>query len=1005
MSLFLILSLFLFATSSVCTAQTENTSDEGRLRFTETGSMDPGQVPLPPDMPWKFYEDMRKPLWSDHGWTQRPAATSQADLSQGVTLKLSFPDPKERLQTACDDLRKFFNAGHVPIKDRGYLIELVYDKTLIGEAFRIETDRNLSQIHAGDIEGIRRGIFSLEDEMLRNEGPFLTLGTMKRTPFIKRRISRCFFSPIKRPGNHPGPMRDELTDNIDYYPDEYLNRMAHEGVNGLWLTVSSKDGAGQSTGFVDLVATSVTPDAGKDGKRRLEKLNRTVQKCLKYGIRTYIKIMEPAIIIKPGDPLLQRYPDARGTSVGNLCAGSEAGQKYLRESLHAIFTAVPELGGLINISHGELYTTCLSSLPATGGGKINCPHCSKLPPWKILYESLSAMEQGVHSANPDAEIISWLYMPQPANQDADTTNKLADWVYDIADHIPPGVILQFNFESGVEKEYFGKTLIGGDYWLGIPGPSDRFVKIATRARAKNTSVSAKIQTGASYTMATVPHVPVPSLLYDKFAAMRELGVEYVMLNWIIGAAPGLMNKAAGELSFEPFPKSQAEFLERLAALSWHKQDRETVTKAWQLFAEGYSNIPLSNLFQYYGPLNDGIVWPLLLKPEYLPLTPTYQLGMRGEPFRPWPPSGDLVRECCPQLLSLDEVVELARRMNTSWHSGVELLKTIQPAYQTCPERLGDIHLAQAQGLLFEAAYDIFLFYRLREDWIRGFDSEPEKTLDSMRQLVEHQRAGTEQMLTFWRENTMLGFNADAEGYKFYPDKLNWRIRQLDYLLQTEIPAVKKRLRQGQPPYPEFLAESVKAIRLADDFWNVPASKIARPGSLDWREFSPVLASPKRPGQAVKWSCAVSSDDLYIFLNYKTKTPKQSKNLTPQTLSLTVERVPLDQGKTIHIPLITKENEGNLKRLFPSNKSEQTWVVRIPLSELGDTWRSYKLQRLNVQVKHLEGTCVSWRPSHPLPPRLVLPRVNPKDLGWILLPGPTRAVPFAANRTSPQAVIK
>ncbi|MDO5567536.1 MAG: hypothetical protein Q4G59_12820, partial [Planctomycetia bacterium] len=452
---FLLLSLLLFATSGILPAQTDKAANDGRLHFTETGSLEPGQVPLPPDMPWGFYDDMQQPLWSDHGWTQRSPAQSQVDLSQGVTLKLTFSDPKERLQTAYDDLRKFFAAGHVPITDHGYVIETGYDKELTGEAFRIETNRTFCRIHAGDIEGIRRGIFWLEDEMLRNEGPFLHLGKMQRTPFIKRRISRCFFSPIKRPGNHPGPMRDELTDNVDYYPDEYLNRMAHEGVNGLWLTVSSKDASGQSTGFVDLVATSVTPQAGKDGKRRLDKLNRTVQKCLKYGIRTYIKIMEPAIIIKPNDPLLKRYPDALGTNVRNLCASSEAGQKYLYESLYAIFTAVPELGGMINISHGELYTTCLSSLPATGGGTINCPRCSKLPPWKILYKSLSAMERGVHAANPDAEVISWLYMPQPANQDAQTTGTIADWVYDIPDHIPPGVILQFNFESGVEKEYFG----------------------------------------------------------------------------------------------------------------------------------------------------------------------------------------------------------------------------------------------------------------------------------------------------------------------------------------------------------------------------------------------------------------------------------------------------------------------------------------------------------------------------------------------------------------------
>ena len=49
-------------------------------------------------------------------------------------------------------------------------------------------------------------------------------------------------------------MRDELMDSVDYYPDQYMNRLAHEGVNGLWLTVD----------FRDLVSTTYTPEAGKD---------------------------------------------------------------------------------------------------------------------------------------------------------------------------------------------------------------------------------------------------------------------------------------------------------------------------------------------------------------------------------------------------------------------------------------------------------------------------------------------------------------------------------------------------------------------------------------------------------------------------------------------------------------------------------------------------------------------------------------------------------------------
>ena len=102
--------------------------------------------------------------------------------------------------------------------------------------------------------------------MLRMRAPLLPITTIEKKPVIVRRISRCFFGPIKR----PPAMRDELMDDVDYYPDQYLNRLAHEGVNGLWLTIE----------FRDLARTKYTPYAGKDAAKRLAKLKKTVDKCL-----------------------------------------------------------------------------------------------------------------------------------------------------------------------------------------------------------------------------------------------------------------------------------------------------------------------------------------------------------------------------------------------------------------------------------------------------------------------------------------------------------------------------------------------------------------------------------------------------------------------------------------------------------------------------------------------------------------------------------------------------
>jgi len=170
-----------------------------------------------------------------------------------------------------------------------------------------------------------------------------------------------------------------------------------------------------------------------------------------------------------------------------------------------------------------------------GEGHIDCPRCSGKAPWEILHESLSAMQRGMHDAAPEAELISWLYMPQSTGRRG---SDLADWVYEIPAHTPAGVILQFNFESGVRRTEFGKELVGGDYWISNPGPSPRFDRIATLAKVAGTAISAKIQTASSHEVATVPEVPVPSLLYRKFSEMRRLGVSHTMLCWYFGNYPG-----------------------------------------------------------------------------------------------------------------------------------------------------------------------------------------------------------------------------------------------------------------------------------------------------------------------------------------------------------------------------------------------------------------------------------------------------------------------------------
>lgn len=944
-----------------------------------------GVPPQPPKESMYFIDDLKAPMWIHQPWGIIQAGNHEADISNGVTIKANFNDPKSRLETAYKDLTDFLAAGNVNTKDGKYIIETEYIAGLEDEAFKLEVGPQSCRILASGADGIRRGIFYVEDEMQKRRGAFLTLGNTTHFPAVKRRIIRGYFSPTKRPGSLPRVgnqpiVIDELMNDIDYYPDEYLNRLAHQGVNGLWLSLSGNNNKGEMVGFGDLVSTSITPNEGVNGEKRLAKLKTVVEKCLRYGIKTYLFTIEPSVRLDKDNPIFKRYKESEvigNMRLRNLCISSVPGQEYLYEATKKIFKAIPDLGGLINISHGERYTTCLSSLSATGQGHIECPRCSKLPPWQILYNSLSAMEKGIHESSPDAELISWLYMPQPQSQSSTSADTLASWVYDIPAHTPKGVILQFNFTSGVERMVFGKKLIGGDYWLIPAGPSSRYERIAKTARDNETQTSAKIQTGTSHEITTVPYVPVPSALYKKFAAMRRLGVSHTMLTWYFGNAPGLMIKAVDLLSFDSL-STEKDFLHQLASVYWKTTDVPAIVEAWKYFEDGYENYPLTNRFQYYGPMHDGPVWPLLLKPMDAPLSPTWLLGSTSTQAL-WPPSGDRVGDSFTDLLTFEEVVELCRRMSASWDSGVAILNQLEPGYSNEPNRILDIGVAKAIGIQFRSGYNILHFYLLREKMLRMTGMERLDILKELKRIIYQELELDEELLLLSRRDSRLGYHPEAEGYKYYPAKIRWRMEQLRKVLSTDLPAIEQQIRDGKLLFPEYTGEKptgliAKSISSKQNLLQGSNSRVNIPSALSWQSFN-----NGNNNKLLQWASAYDKDGLYIII----KGLQKKANISSLVSNITVRLQPRRLWPSKQFNFTANASEPNKTIRMINSKGALFAIVKIPWNDMGAD-RDPDRIRIDVRVTAKNNGEAGWCELKPVTSRLEHGTDNPNDLGWLLI---------------------
>ena len=727
------------------------------------------------DQPDKsFVGDLMTPVHREkpEGFVERRARDGEVDAS-GLYLAEMFPGDAGLLDTSYADFGRF--AEICGIAGRRYPIRLRLGETPCFEAWRADISEGGTVVTAADTEGVRRALICLEGEMLRRGGAILPRGIIEKKPHMRVRITRCFFSPINRPPKYG----DELSDDTDYYPEEYLNRLMHDGANAVWIY----------TRFSDLVPSSFVPEYGRGGEARLEKLRRVTEKCARYGIRPYVFAIEPVAL--PEEQMRLIGADGGSAYNGNrlFCVNHPQGRAFVEELGRELFQRCPGLGGFISITYGERPTSCSSAYGRIDKIGLNnpilCPRCRDLPPGQVLANAAAALASGIHKSNPQADVISWTY-----------GHRL--WpLEDVRQYVrraPKDVILMQNFEEMGYAKQLGRTRQGVDYWLSYAGPSALFSATAQEAQKERKPLFMKTQVCCSHELATVPYVPVPGILFDKYRAARDCGVEGVMQCWYFGNYPSMMSRAAGELSFWRDFSDKRAFLVYLAGIYWGAENAPIIADAWEEFEKGYVNYPLNIMFSYYGPMHDGPVWELALLPKNFSLPRSWQTLD--------PTDGDRIGECLMSGHTLDEAIVLCGRMADHWRRGLERMKQARPLNGECREQL---RVAEAVDILFHSGLSILSFYRLR-DRLGRREGDAAETLREMRRIVLEEIDRSLALRALCEKDGRLGYHSEGEGYKYFPKKLDHRVARLKELLENEFPQVSERIARSLPPLSYYCGE-------------------------------------------------------------------------------------------------------------------------------------------------------------------------------------------------------
>lgn len=692
----------------------------------------------------RHYDDLPRPDRSKMGFIRELEQFDLSSARKDISLQLNNPEmiPK----TALESLKRQFSVG-----SGGKTLSIIKDTTLPHEAFRVTLQGDELTVAASGDSGIRYGIYELEDLLKAGKE-----GVFERTPAVKHRITRSCFSPNSRP-----PLcLDELADDVDYYPEAYLDRLAHERMNGVWITI-----------YLNEMPSSFFPERNiAPAMKKLAKLQKVADKCARYGIKCYLFCSEPKGFNNGGFTAfsaedLAKHPELGGHKNGtatDFCTSSEAGQRYITEAVGFIFSRVHGLGGMINIMCMESSYPCGLRRLYPHVNPCNCPRCSKKSAAEIFSGIARIFSGAMKKYQPEAEFFGWFYaaIHYPGEPENDLIEQIAEmW--------PDDCFLLYNCETGGEVTQLGRKQVVLDYSLSWAGPSEFWKSLAGKAK----KIAAKIQTGCSHGNASVPYVPVPEILYDRYRGLLENNCQAVMQCWFFGAYPGLMNQAAGELSFLPFPENKAEFLTTLCRKVW-RENADKAAEAMMCFSDAAQYFPEELSFKWYGPLHHELVFPWYLTPVLKPLAPSYTLGLPVN-------SGDMVGECFCYTFTPAEIRQLLNSMEKSWQRGLDILQSITGD----PVQEKETALAEFILLQISGTRRWLEFYHLRDEMILLHKDHRA----ALQELIRQEINAVNRAVSLCENDPRLGYHAEVENYLIYPEKLRARAKLLEHLLDVQLP--------------------------------------------------------------------------------------------------------------------------------------------------------------------------------------------------------------------------
>jgi hypothetical protein len=545
-----------------------------------------------------------------------------------------------------------------------------------------------------------------------------------------------------------------LNPQLDPYPDGLLERLAAQGINGVWL----------HTVLRQLAPSRDFPEFGKDADTRLENLRRLVKRGKRHGVKIYLYMNEPRSM--PAE-FYEKYPNIAGTREDNniaMCTSVPEVRRFVTESLAHVFREVPDLGGVFTITASENLTNCWSR-----GGQNECPRCSKRAAAEVISEINRAIAEGVWKGNRDASVIVWDW------------GWRDDWAEAIIRSLPDGVYLMSVSEWDLPIERGGVPHRVGEYSMSCVGPGPRAQRHWAWAKERGLKTLAKVQVNCTWELSAIPYIPVMDLVGQHMANLSKMDIDGLMVSWTLGGYPSPNLELVHRFAQDPPPDLETTLAD-LARERFGSSAAPKALQAWSTWSQAFQEFPFDIRVLYGAPSQVGPANPLF------PKRTGHAASMAGLPC------DDLTtwRGVYPADVFAQQFHRLAKR----WREGLELMRTAcseteSKAYRKNAEV--DLQLAEAAHTHFKSVANQAEFVLARDELASGSQSKSER--EESLAMIERV-AGEEIELAKWLfeltcRDSRIGYEA-SNHYYYYPLDLVEKVINCEYVLREWLPAKKAR---------------------------------------------------------------------------------------------------------------------------------------------------------------------------------------------------------------------